>query len=253
MTKQTKWNPKIWRTIKRKLPFFGSLKWKRKGDRTGKWIESGVWLVLVIQMREMTFADKGSCRRWLLELWTFRDPSLPFAGVTGTLACSWRVGRRCTWCGWSTEWPACSSCASRASPAPCERRKTWGSWTCPRCSALMSPVLSYPPSRCVDPRWTAWGGSCFTGLVALGTCKNADMFSLEWAAVLQPFPLFVLAPNPWPQQHPGLCQLSHSWKWEAPLHHEEGRGQPRGRRTLLHALPRIFRRTGAYSQREAHQ
>lgn len=52
--------------------------------------------------------------------------------------------------------------------------------------------------------------------------RNADVFSLGGATILQPFPLFVLAPNSWPQQHPGLCQLSHSWEREAPLHHEEG-------------------------------
>lgn len=80
----------------------------------------------------------------------FRGPSLPSAGATETPACSWRAARRCTWCAWSTGWPACSSCASRASPAPCERRRTWASWTCPRCSAPTSPVLSYPPSRCAD-------------------------------------------------------------------------------------------------------
>ncbi len=79
------------------------------------------------------------------------------------------------------------------------------------------------------------------------------MFSLECPAILQPFPLFVLAPNPWPQQHPWLCQLSHSWEWEAPLHYEASRGQPWGRRTLLHSLPRVFRGTGAYFERKAHQ
>lgn len=83
--------------------------------------------------------------------------------------------------------------------------------------------------------------------------KNCWLFSLQRQAVLQPFPFFVLAPNPWPQQHPWLCQLSHSWEREAPLHYEASRGQPWGRRTLLHSLPRIFRRAGTHSQRTTHQ
>lgn len=57
------------------------------------------------------------------------------------------------WCAWSTGWPASNFYASRASPAPCERRKMWENWTCPHCSALTSPLLSYPPSRCISPSW----------------------------------------------------------------------------------------------------
>lgn len=95
----------------------------------------------------------------------------------------------------------------------------------------------------------------FLTFISLWQYKTADfdMFSFKCPATLQPFPLFVLAPNSWPQQHPWLCQLSHSWEWEAPLHHEAGGGQPRGRRSLLHSLPRIFRRTGTYSQRKTYQ
>ena len=77
----------------------------------------------------------------------FRGPSPPSAGGTATHGCSWRVGRRCTWCAWNTAWPASSCYANRASPARCVRRGTWGSWTCPPCSALTSPPPSFPPSR----------------------------------------------------------------------------------------------------------
>lgn len=73
--------------------------------------------------------NQSLCCQWLLTVnWFFsRDPSQPFVGVTETPVCSLLAGRLCTWCGWNTGWPASSSCASRASPAPCARRRTWGS------------------------------------------------------------------------------------------------------------------------------
>lgn len=157
------------------------------------------------------------------------------------------------WCAWNTGWPACSSCASRASPAPCGRRRTWGSWTCLRYSALMSPVRSYPPSR-----WKILEGLLHANSrrFSVWSCKIWGMRTCFLLSVQQdysPFPVFVLAPNPWPQQHPWLCQLSHSWEREAALHHEASRRQPGGGRALLHTLPGILRRTGAYSQRKTHQ
>lgn len=100
------------------------------------------WPVRVTQMGTSLLTTVPDC--------CFRGPSPPSAGVTETPACSWRAARRCMWCAWSTGWPACSSCVSRASPVLCVRRRTWASSTCPRYSAPTSPVLSYPPSRCTD-------------------------------------------------------------------------------------------------------
>lgn len=79
------------------------------------------------------------------------------------------------------------------------------------------------------------------------TAAAFPCFLLRVQQDCSPFPVFVLAPNPWPQQHPRLCQLSHSWEWEAALHHEARWRQPGGWWPLLHPLPRILGGAGAYS------
>lgn len=170
-----------------------------------------------------------------------RGPSPPSAGVIETLVCSSPAVQPCTWCVWNTGWPAFSSCASRASPAPCERRRTWENSTCLLCSALMLPLLSSQPSR--------WAVVCTTWSQ---TTVNSVMFSFVQESHSL-FPLFILASNPWPQQHPRLCQLSHLWERETPLHHEESRRQSWGGWTLLHSVPGVFGRAGAHSERKTDQ
>ncbi|KAI4785358.1 hypothetical protein KUCAC02_037813, partial [Chaenocephalus aceratus] len=53
---------------------------------------------------------------------------------------SWPAGRRSTWSGWSTAWPACSCSASRASPPPLREEKDVGKLNMP--SLLCSYVTS---------------------------------------------------------------------------------------------------------------
>ena len=128
----------------------------------------------------------------------FRGPSPPSVGVTETLGSSLPAALLCTWCVWSTGSPASSSYASRASPAPCERRRTWGNSTCHHCSALMSPLLSYQPSRWSDP--------CSEAILDNPLTKNslrATCFHLSVQSSHSPFPLFVPAPDPWPQTTSG--------------------------------------------------